>query len=41
MRGGPGLVHCVFSCLTSCVACGKNDVIDGVRRKGDKETGCL
>ena len=27
VRGGRGLVHCVFWHLTSCVACMKNDVI--------------
>ena len=31
MRGGRGLVHCVFSCLTSCVACKTNDVRGRVR----------
>ena len=31
MRDGRGLVHCMFSCLTSCVACKKNDVRGRVR----------
>ena len=31
MRDGRGHVHCMFSCLTSCVACKKNDVRGRVR----------
>ena len=45
MRGGRGLVHCVFLCLTSFVACEKNDVRRRVREcgeeEGNRETGCL
>ena len=31
MRVGRGVMHCVFSCLTSCVVCKKNDVRGRVR----------